>query len=86
MEHRNLFRYLGKQPNLIVNQESIRKNLIGRNHVSRSPLVELGQNRIKEERSQERRNKEIRRISGKLKDQKTRKLTFTAGNNSQKKI
>jgi hypothetical protein len=42
-DHENLVRFLGEQPNLIVNQGSIRETSIGRNHVSRSQIVELNQ-------------------------------------------
>jgi hypothetical protein len=46
MEHRNSVRFLGKQPNLIVNQGSIRETSIGRNHVSRLFVVKLGQDTV----------------------------------------
>jgi hypothetical protein len=61
-----------------VNQESIRETSIGRNHVSRSPLVELSQETRR--KISRKRNKEIKRISGKLEDQRMRKLTFTTAN------
>jgi hypothetical protein len=60
MEYRNPVRHLGKQSNLIVNQESIRETSIGRNHVSRPPLVELSQERIQEERFQEKEIKKLK--------------------------
>jgi hypothetical protein len=42
--------------------------------------VEFNQNRIQQNSSRERRNKDIRRVSGKLDDHRIKKLTCSTGN------
>jgi hypothetical protein len=64
-----------RQPNLITDNFMKRKNSFGTNSVSVSPLRDLNQNYVQENRHQRRRKKKIQRLSQKLNNQDLRNLS-----------
>jgi hypothetical protein len=71
-------RFIGRQPNLI-NNNLIRETSFNNNSVSMSPLRDLSQDNIQERRHQKRREKEVLKLSKKLKNQDMRSLTIISG-------
>jgi hypothetical protein len=71
-------RFIGRQPNVIDNN-IIRETSFVNNSVSISPLRDLSQDNIQERRYQKRREKEVLKLSKKLKDQDMRSLAITSG-------
>jgi hypothetical protein len=77
-ENRMPARFIGKQPNLI-NKNFLRETSFNNNSVSISPLRDLSQDNIQERRHQKKREKEVLKLSKKLKDQDMRSLVITSG-------
>jgi hypothetical protein len=78
-ENRMPARFVGRQPNLIDNS-ILRVNSLTNNSVSVSPLRYLSQDNVQERRHQNRRDKEVRKISKKLKDQNVRSIAVSSNN------
>jgi hypothetical protein len=78
-ENRIYTRFIGKQPNLI-NNNLMRETSFGTNLVNISPLRELSQDDVQENRHWRRREKEVQRLSQKLNNQNLRSLSVTSGN------
>jgi hypothetical protein len=72
-------RFIGRQSNLIDNN-LLRENSLNNNSVSASPLRYLNQDNVQERRHQNRRDKEVRKISKKLKDQNVRSEAVSSNN------
>jgi sialic acid synthase SpsE len=64
----------------VIDNNLLRETSFNNNSVSTSPLRELSQDNIQERRYQKRREKEVLKLSKKLKDQDMRSLTVTSNN------
>jgi hypothetical protein len=78
-ENRMPARFVGRQPNLI-NNSILRVNSLTNNSVSVSPLRYLSQDSVQERRHQNRRDKEVRKIFKKLKDQNVINIAVLSNN------
>jgi hypothetical protein len=70
---------IGRQPNVIDNN-LLRETSFNNNSINTSPLRYLSQDNVQEKRHQKRREKEVLKLSRKLKDQDMRSLAITSSN------
>jgi hypothetical protein len=82
VEDRMPVRFIGRQPNLIDNN-LLRENSLNNNSVSAFPLRYFSQDNVQERRHQKRRDKEVCKLSEKLKDQSVRSLAVVTSNNKR---
>jgi hypothetical protein len=74
-ENRMLTKFIGRQPNLI-NNNLIRETSFVNNSVSIFPLRNLSQDNIQKNRPQKKKEKEVFKLSRKLKNQEMKNLTI----------